>query len=535
MNLVDIKDTSSAQIMHHKFKSQLLEPVPSPQPSEGHQTYPRSFLFPSTTIRTHPIHTSVNPMHSLSVRGSSTACDECGQSNKKLLENEFVCMTCGIVDTNVMIVDERSEQKKQWESSESDGHASKYPVASNTIFQNTIHAASKVPGLRSTAHALPADTAYKKATTIAQKTSHVFSVETDQIPLEAASMYMAVREATTGKVCVVEVIACTMVAARRRTAQDIEDVALAFSMKPKTIASAIESVEDSVLMGDKAVGDAYGYLFTPDEDRGPCALIKEAVAHLLETTLDKDLRLKLIASSWGIRLLAEDMITHVLKCRLTGGESLQLLARAMVVKSCELHLFRITAGDYISNCVMCNHCATWDVALAKWPGGQTAFDSLVAHKRQLREYGTMINKKRPRPLTEISRHGSSAGLVSSKTLRLRIRGVFATPGRFRAFSGTSVAAGVTHLCITCASNSGVRAYLDGEEEGKLDRVMSLMDVCMADVRCTAYPAGMDSSIITMIKETVGYARVVVTARGFKTLLLPELGCFIPRELMKWGK
>lgn len=445
-------------------------------------------------------------------------------------EYDYVCMACGTVDGNVMVTDERSEAKKQWENSECDGHA-------------TCQSSSKSTGLpllpRSGA---PSDPAYKRAFTMAQKTARLFSVETDQIPAEATCMYMATRQSAASHCSSIRAIACTMIVAHRRTAQDIEDVTLAFALKFKNIATAIEDVQKVVHLGtDKTLAATYGYLFQNVADRRPAELVKEAMNHLLELAQSHAYRAQLSASSWGIRALADVMMTHILDSKLTGGGSLQLMARAMIVMAGELHGLSLSSPQFVSACILAIHRSSWKAAALKWPGGVQAFDTYVVQKRRIKEYGSSIRsnsngngngdgKKRQRPVTAAGVTVEKAHITCKRKVRSQVTEQFATQARFATMAGTATAAGVTHLCVTSAGNAAVCAFLDRSA----DSVGTLVDVCLAAVKGAQYPGHIDKSILDMITGTAGFEKEVALAQGFRAVVMPK-SCFIPRELMCWGK
>lgn len=461
-------------------------------------------------------------MQNIILRNVSVTCDSCGASNKKVYQHEYICMVCGVVDENIMMIDERSELKKQWEVSETDQNINKHTSS------------SRLPGfLRIGTSVTPADAAYRRAFVIAQKAARLFSVETDQIPSEATFMYMATKKSETGHVCSVEVIACTMIAAHRRTAQDIQDASLAFKLKFKNISSAIEYVHVLVMHGDKTLGDTYGYLFNSVSDRRPAELVKEAIDHLLELTAS-DRRGELLASAWGIRSLAEDMMNHVLDSRLTGGGSLQLLARSMIVMAIELFDLVATSG-FISSCIMLIHRETWKVAAQMWPGGLKSLAQHVQRKRSMREYGCMSNKRTVHELTPKVQPVTSASILGKRHTREQVRQEFEADfvGRFYGLDGTATAAGVTHLCIFTANDPAVRKFLDQDKDQDQERMRTLMDVCLAAVRGTAYPVEIEASIVSTVTGVVGFQREVMVARRFHTIKLPKCGCFMPQVLMRW--
>lgn len=437
--------------------------------------------------------------------------------------HEYMCMVCGVIDENVMLVDERSELKRQWEGGENDQNI------------NKCSSFCKLPGLmRISTSVAPVDAAHRRALAIAQKASRHFSIETDQIPSEATCMYMATcyKKSETCHVCGVEVIACTMIAAHRRTAQDIEDVSLAFRLKFKNVATAIEDVQ-KLVMRDKAVADTYGYLFNSVSDRRPAELVKEAMNHLLEMTPGNK-REELLDSTWGIRSLADDMMKHVLDSRLTGGGSLQLLARAMVVMACEFHGLT-TQSSYISNCILVIHRATWKASATMWPGGLQAFARHVKEKCNMREYGGTIKKK---PVAARVEPAIKASLLGKRLTRRHVQQEFEADfvSRFANLAGTGTGAGVTHMCIVTAANSAaVRKFLETDTDTDAgERTRILMDVCIAAVLGTPYPSQIDASTVSLITGTVGFEREVATSRRFHSVKLPRSGGFIPKELMRWG-
>lgn len=463
----------------------------------------------------------------ITLRSGQGVCDHCGTSNKRILQHEYTCMTCGVIDQNAMIVDEVSEQRRQWENNDSaDVHVnnnnSKQTTRPTGDHSKSIHSTS------STALALiqqrvasvgagGGDQLDRKALCIAKRAARMFSVESEQIPAEAVCLYTATRSPT-GHMSVVDVVACTMTVAHRRTAQDIEDVSLAFSIKVKNIACAIQGLQTTVLMGDATLASAYAYLFKNVGERRPNRLVDEAMSRFLEVARE-DERAALSRASWGIRSLAEVMLKHIQDCRLVGGESLPLLARAIVVMSCELHGLMCTSADFIRSCILANHRATWKDALAAWKGGG-GFDEVVAQKRRLREYGHVVKDQ-----DEVE--GEKPAEISQdcqvrRDVRARVTRMFEGDPNLGSYVESAVSAGVTHLCVsTVAKNETVRRRVQGP--GGDDQLCSLVHVCLALVMNVPPPT---DALALLVVGTRGCAHTVLTARRFKCPRLCNPGCFI---------
>lgn len=449
---------------------------------------------------------------------SSPVCENCGKSDKRLLQHEYTCMSCGVIDGSVMIVDEMSEQRRQWDNGDDHQHQHHTNGAP----------AAKLPRLHTTCVQRGTDSMSNRVFAIAKRAAQLFSIETDQIPHEAACLYIATRHEG-GHVSMADVVACTMIAAQRRTAQDLQDASLAFTLKSKQVMTTIERVQESVLMGDAHLASAYGYLFHTVGERRSGQLVKEALEHLVGVMLSEESRRTLLSSSWGIRSLADDMMKHVQDCRLTGGDSLDILARAMVIISCELHLgqMEVPPKAFISTCLLHTHRCTWKVALARWPGGgPSAFDMHVLQKRRLREYGSA----RPQ-LTHIdTSRCDTESVITKRNTRAAVVFQFASESRFKALDGTSTATGVTHVCVAMVSNNPtLQRYIEQDPEG----IATMMDVCLAAVLpYSTISIFVDPCISSLITHTRGFEYAVCLARKFKSPV--SSACFMPRELMRWG-
>lgn len=452
------------------------------------------------------------------VHDSSPVCEHCGNSDKRMYQHEYICMSCGVIDGSAMIVDEMSEQRRQWDSGDDHQHHA------------TVAPAARLPRLHSICTQLGTDSLSRRAYTIAKRAAQLFSIDTDQIPQEAACLYLATRHVSGGHVSTTDVVACTMIAAHRRTAQDLQDASLVFTLKSKQVMTSIERVQESVLMGSACLAAAYGYLFDMVGERRSAHLVKEALDHLLGLKqLSEGSRRTLLSSSWGIRSLADDMMKHVQDCRLIGGDSLAILARAMIVMSCELHMGHkeVPPTAFISTILLHTHRCTWGVALARWPGGgQTAFNTHVLQKRRLREYGSI----RPQQRTmEISRCDTES-VVNKRNTRAAVAVQFVNESRFRALLGTATAAGVTHVCVAMVStNTTLQRYVEQDPEG----VATMMDVCLAAVLpLSPISIYIDPCISALVRNTPGFEYAVCLARKFKAPVSSM--SFMPRELMRWG-
>lgn len=442
-------------------------------------------------------HTQNKMQCSINVRASSLECESCGGRNKRMLSNEYTCMSCGVIDGQVMIVDEMSEQRKQWENNESDTHANKFggqPIMTRP----------------------PRPTADTRVLKVAKSASSLFSIETDQIPQEATSMYMAT--AANGHISKVRVIACTMITAHRRTARDIQDVALAFSLKPKSVSGAIEAIQALVLTGDKHLGEAFGYLFWTGGERRTSLMVKEALDQLTGCcrTGERQLRERDI---WGIRALADDMMKHIQDCRMIGGDSLEILARALILMACELMGLSTTApADYISSCMMNTHRATWRAALRRWPTGPVAFDAHVARRVRLNGGG-------PRSAANPVDMATDGVIQGKRLTRSQVSTAFGQD-RYRTLRGTSVAAGVTHMCVSLVSRDvGLKAFVTTHG------IDCLIEVCLAAVRRTR---ASNTGLVTLVEAVAGFQYELSVARNFRQPIANSSACFIPRELMRWG-
>lgn len=438
---------------------------------------------------------------SMSIRASSLECESCGHRNKRMLCNEYTCMNCGIIDGRVMIVDETSDQRKQWEHSEADTHANKY-----------------VPSARP-----PRPTADKRVLGIAKKASYTFSIDTDQVPLEATSLYMATALPASRHISKARVMACTMIVAHRRTAQDIQDAALAFSLKAKTVSSEIEAVQARVRLGDKSLGDFYGYLFHSVGERRTSLLVKDALDQLMYSMQSGETRQALLKPAWGIRSLSDDMMKHIQECRMIGGDSLEILARALVVMACELHGLLVSPipSDFISPTMMQSHRNTWRAALPLWGAshGSTAFEAHVAKKRSLLAHRDVLCPPAVlvSPVTQCKRE--TRELVAEQFR-----------GRLETLSGTAAATGATHLCVVAVSCCSL---LKGHVTSK--GIADLLDICLTMVQRAPPPLPLVDAygLVPLLEAISGYRRELLIARNFKTPI-PTGACFIPRELMSWG-
>lgn len=466
-------------------------------------------------------------MHcSISIRASSLECASCGKRNKRMLSNEYTCMSCGIIDGSVMIVDETSEQRKQWENSENDTHANKYVKGGGGATQASTKAllfASRPPR----------PTADRRVLEVAKRASGLFSIESDQIPLEATSLYMATATSSSS-ISQVRVVACAMIVAQRRSAQDILDVALTFKLKQKNVSGAIEAVQAAVRTGHESLGHDYGYLFQSVGDRRTSQLVKEALDHLvlsLSAVHPSHTRQALLRPAWGIRSLADDMMNHVQDCRLIGGDSLQILARVLVVLSCELLGLSVAPvpPDFVSNTMLQHHRGTWRDAVVRWAaekGGE--FDLLVARKRRTTCSAPAV------PVPVPARHdppGPGSVLAQCKrATRSSVAAQFGVNSSFQRYVGTGVAAGVTHLCVVLvAGNADIKASVTA------NGVSSLMAVCLAAVTRTELDLRSLYDLRSLVENTQGYPRELALAQNFRTTLPTSSAssCFMPRELMRW--
>lgn len=466
----------------------------------------------------------------INVHASTLVCDCCGASNKKVLQHEYVCMTCGVVDAGAMIIDEMSENRKQWENSESDTHAN---LNKHVTSSKTKH--SGICVRRDSGDEQARKAKHVKAFSIAKRVACVFSVETDQIPSEAVCLYMATREETCTHVLMADVVACTLIVAHRRTSRDIEDVALALTVKQKSVTSAIECIQAKVLMGSKDIGAAYAYLFCNVGERRPNKLIAEAMDRLIEISSVDD-RHSVFRSSWGVRSLAEDMMKHIHACRLIGGESLQLLARALVIMSCELYQLRVTVhASFIRGSLMVVHRATWAAALESWSTNLGSFEAHVSRKRSMREYGVndigsnrdgrtnLVHTESPHVHNAFSENRARL-LADSKDIRVKVSRLFASVSRFMQHKDSSISAGVTHLCIfTVLHNGAVRNFLISNP---LDGVDMLLDVCLAAVQNRQPECYVPHTLVSLITGTTGFSYTVRLSRNFKNPSLPQKGCFL---------
>lgn len=436
----------------------------------------------------------------ISIRASTLECEACGSRNKRMLSHEYTCMSCGVIDGQVMIVDEMSEQRKQWESNEADTNANKYTLTSTPR--------------------PPRPTADKRVLKVAKSASLLFSIESEQIPMEATSMYMAT--ATSNNIAKVRVIACTMITAHRRTARDIEDAALAFSLKAKSVARAIEAVQAQVLTGDKGLGDAFGYLFWTDGDRRTSHLVKDALDQLSACMPSSAVRGVLHPSSWGIRVLADDMMRHIQDCRLIGGNSLDILARALVVMACQFLQVEVETVDYISTAMMQTHRATWALAVTRWPGGPSVFAQHVARKFRLSPGWSVADQTGAidvRSCSIIRCKRETRALVASE---LKIVGCVTPPG-------TALTAGMTHLCVVLvARDERLQSFVSASG------IRPLMDVCLSAIQRTTQDEA-NRSLIALVEAVEGYQNELHLARQFKRPLPNDSVCFMPRELMRWGR
>lgn len=468
--------------------------------------------FAHYSILSHTMH------RGMVVHGNCTECENCGKSDKRMLEHEYICMNCGVIDGSIMIVDEMSEQRRQWDTD--DQHK---PKTSSSL----------LPRLHSK-HGDTTDRVSKRAFPIAKRAAQLFSIETDQVPQEAACLYVATQKQSSGHVSKVDVVACTMIAAHRRTAQDLQDASLVFTLKTKHLMTAIERVQECVLMGDKSLASAYGYLFNMVGERRSVHLVKEALEHLLEVTQDDVVRGRISESSWGIQSLADDMMKHVQECRLIGGISLEIFARALIIVSSELHVGQRNVPAppkvFISACMLHLHRDTWDQAQARWPGGgKLSFDKHVVEKQRLREYGSIKPRAVPGPCSGVQVHPT---IQAKRDTRARVACQFATEPRFHALAGTSIDAGVTHVCVVMVSNN---AQLQHFVNQHLDGVGTLMDVCLAAIQpLTQISVFVDPIIVSMVTNTPGFAHAISLARKFKAPISNLDPSFMPRELTRWG-
>lgn len=413
-----------------------------------------------------------------------------------------------------MIVDEMSEQRKQWEGSDNDMHVNSRAKPTCTSYNSThpkCQENASLPGLRFGLRLGADDLLNSKAMVVATKASRLFSVESEQVPSEAVCLFLATRAPNAGHMSVVDVVACTMIVAHRRTSQDIEDASLAFSLKVKNIACSIQNVQTMVLMGDERLSSAYAYLFRAVSERRPNKLVEEAMNRLLEI-VKTDAMDVLLSSAWGIRSLAEGMMKHIQDCRLVGGESLQLLARAVIVLSCELHDLKLVTSAYIRTSILANHRATWKSALEMWDK-PTSFLQFVGQKRHMREYGVPVDRKRSRTSSPVRL--PSMECLLTREIRARVADVFASDPMLMRYTSTSISAGVTHLCVfSVINNDAVQAFVGGPDQDP-DHMGCLVEVCLAAVLKTSPSSFHRGDILDLVVNTKGFDHSVLLARKFK--------------------
>lgn len=460
--------------------------------------------------------------NSVILHAGSSVCDACGESNMRVLQHEYTCMTCGMIDGGAMIVDELSEHRKQWESSESDTHVNRPARPVSTTYSSHSSDGRMLQRLNCS-DTSPLDVMKKKAFTTAKRAACIFSVESDQIPSEAVCLFLATKLIGT-HMSQVDVVACTMIVAHRRTAQDIEDVALVFALKTKIIATAIQKIQSCVLLGDQALGGAYGYLFKTVGDRRTNKLIEEAMNNLLEIARPAEMS-ALLAGCWGVRSLAEEMLSHIYECRLIGGDSLQLLARAVIVMACELLGIPVTSSDFIRSCILVNHRATWKTALSRWTG-RSSFEAVVTHKRHLKEYGATgpaLQCVKKQKCDTVPAAAQPSDVILRRCTRVRLHRLFASTD-FSQYARTSTSSGVTHLCIFTISQNSQLQHLTQDND---QRLCDLLDVCLSAVRQTEFPTHVDRGFVRLVVETPGFCQTSTTCRRFKTPCIPNVDCFVP--------
>lgn len=446
---------------------------------------------------------------SISIRASSLECESCGRREKRMLGSDYTCMSCGVIDSNVMVVDEMSDQRKQWEHSEAD--------MNTAVHADRQHSFAVAPRCGRP----PRPTADKRVLKVAKKASHTFSIDTDHIPLEATSLYMATTPTTCQHhISKARVIACTMIVAHRRTLQDIQDVAMAFTLKPKSVSCEIEAVQARVRLGEKSLGDNYGYLFRFIGERRSSLLVKEALDQLVYCMQGRASRQAFEGPAWGVRSLADDMMQHVQDRRLIGGDSLEILARALIVVSCELYGLPVSPipADFISAAMLQSHRATWRAAVPLWPAshGTREFEQHVATKlRLVRGRDSFVPALAP-----------PSKLTQSKRVT---RSLATELLRGRGLANTSISAGATHLCVVAAAGTpSVQAHVAAHGVGPL------LDVCLALVGRTPLPHAF-SGLGALVQGGAGHRRELEIAQKFQTPLSPSgASCFIPRQLMCWG-
>lgn len=508
--------------------------------------------------------------------GVAPMCDDCGGTSFKLMSGGLWCEKCGLEDNRTLCLDD-SFERRVWDDKTSchSNSLAKAPTITRTSSAfSTDHPSLLARNLRqSQCRQTPEERMHSTALGHAKSATRALQVECEDIAVDAVSFYTATRVQSTahnqgigGHVVPKQVIACTMVLARRITRGDIELVSDFTGISVKMVGEAIQDLTSSIC-DNPQLDTMFGALLHPSADTRFITLAKQAVAVLLVLLGDAE-KESLCACTWGVCALTHDMLQHLQDSKMMGGNGLQELSRSILFLACRHHkviLPKTVPKTFVSKSLFKKHLIIWQDALETWPLGSDAFEAHVTKTRGMFEYGssrvrgTQSSLKRHKhnpmsensltaPLATASFESTSQPGVSDLQSRRHHRAMTVaalhTDPRYLLHLGTAMETGVTHLCVFVAMhNTKVQDYLQGKcdvpstnrTEQMIDRFKVLLEVCIDAILNQGVPQGLEPAhIVQAILATRGFFHEVLSARKFHTQKLPQPGCFMPVELINWS-
>ncbi|MEW5315170.1 MAG: hypothetical protein WDW38_006616 [Sanguina aurantia] len=405
----------------------------------------------------------------------------------------------------------------------------------------------------------PAQRTSSTALDHARTACQALGLESDDLPTNAVSFFLATRERPAqgpgeekpgqcqGPVGRRQVAACTMVLTRRLSRVDIDVLCDLMGLESKTLSDAIEELVVKIHTTPK-LHAKFGLLVQRPASTRFTTLIKQASEALLSHLGSEQEKEDFCDHMWGVKALAQDMLLHLQFCKVIGGNGLTDLARSILFLACQHHQLRLpptAPKSFISKALFSTHAKVWNGVVGRWLN--SGFQAHVERTKRMRECGSRwslpLQPPAAAPVATAGTGGSKPTLLSvmRHTRALASQKIRSDP-RYIKVLGTGTESGVVHLCVWVAShNSVIAAFMDvggGDDAAPVayERVGVLLEVCMSAVsKEGGIPDGLGPAhIVSSILATRNFWTEVGTARKFHTQTLPHPGCFMPLDLISWG-